>query len=88
MTVTAADLDTKYAVWFIGMRNTGQAKKEILQLFSSEPDKTHTWSEQDICEQSRRIILKATPHNSDCANLPSDFSSNKPILKEFFDSRQ
>ena len=24
------------------------------------------------------LVFKATPHNSDCANLPSDFSSNKP----------
>ena len=49
----------KLAVYkFYDRRADGQAKKEILQLFSSEPDKTHTWSEQDICEQSRRIILK------------------------------
>lgn len=58
MTITAADLDTKYAAWFIGMRDTRQAKKEILQLFSVEPDEEHTWSEQDICEQSKKIILK------------------------------
>lgn len=45
MTVTATDLDTKYATWFIDMRDIGQAKKEILQLFSNEPDKTHTYRE-------------------------------------------
>ena len=37
-------------------------------------------------------LFKATPHNSDCAPpaalCTSDLSSNKPILKEFFDSRQ
>ena len=58
MTITAADLDTKYAAWFIGMKNTEQAKREILELFSNEPDEEHAWSEQDIYEQSRKIILK------------------------------
>ena len=29
-------------------------------------------------EFSQYKIFKATPHNSDCANLLSDFSSNKP----------
>ncbi len=58
MTITAADLDTKYAAWFIGMKNTKQAKREILELFSNEPDEEHAWSEQDIYEQSRKIILK------------------------------
>lgn len=58
MTITAADLETTYVMWFFGMRNTERAKKEILELFSTEPDKTHTWSEQDIYEQSRKIIMK------------------------------
>ena len=58
MTITAADLETKYAAWFIGMKNTEQAKREILELFSTEPDEEHTWSEQDIYEQSRKIIIK------------------------------
>jgi len=58
MTITAADLETKYDGWFIGMKNTKQAKREILELFSTEPDEEHTWSEQDIYEQSRKIILK------------------------------
>ena len=58
MTLTIADLEKKYAVWFIGMRNTRQAKREILELFSTEPDEEHTWSEQDISEQSRKIIIK------------------------------
>lgn len=58
MTITITDLEKKYAVWFIGMKNTEQAKREILELFSTEPDDEHTWSEQDISEQSRKIIIK------------------------------
>ena len=58
MTLTITDLEKKYAVWFIGMRNAKQAKQEILELFSTEPDDEHTWSEQDIYEQSRKIIIK------------------------------
>ena len=58
MTITIADLEKKYATWFIGMKNTDRAKQEILDLFSTEPDDEHTWSEQDIYEQSRKIIIK------------------------------
>ena len=58
MTITAADLDTKYSAWFLGMKNSNQAKAEILTLFEAEPDEEHTWSEQDIFEQSRKIICK------------------------------
>ncbi len=58
MTITITDLEKKYAAWFVGMKNTGQAKLEILELFSTEPDNEHTWSEQDISEQSRKIIIK------------------------------
>ena len=58
MTITITDLEKKYAAWFIGMKNTGKAKQEILDLFSTEPDDEYTWSEQDIYEQSRKIIIK------------------------------
>ena len=58
MTLTITDLEKKYAVWFIGMKNTEQAKREILDSFSTEPDDEHTWSEQDIYEQSRKIIIR------------------------------
>ena len=58
MTVTAAELDTKYSAWFLGMKNTDYAKQEILALFQTEPDEEHTWSEQDIFEQVRKIIHK------------------------------
>ena len=36
----------------------GQAKQEILRLFSEEPDDCHEWTEQDIYEQSRKIIAR------------------------------
>lgn len=58
MTITITDLEKKYAAWFVGMKNTWQAKQEILELFSTEPDDEHTWSEQYISEQSRKIIIK------------------------------
>ena len=58
MIITAGDLETTYALWFRGKRNVNQAKDEILMLFSTEPDDEHTWSEQDIYEQSRKIIIK------------------------------
>lgn len=58
MTITAVDLDKKYAAWFIGMKNTERAKREILELFSNEPDEDYVWSEQDIYEQSRKIIIR------------------------------
>ena len=58
MTITIADLEKEYAAWFIDMRNTKQAKQEILELFSTEPDDKYVWSEQDIYEQSRKIIIK------------------------------
>lgn len=41
MTITAADLEKKYVAWFVGMKNTGQAKQEVLELFSTEPDDEH-----------------------------------------------
>lgn len=56
MTLTPKMLDTKYASWSRGKRNTERAKQEILKLFSDEPDVFHEWTEQDIYEQSRKII--------------------------------
>lgn len=56
MTITRQLLDTKYASWFRSKRNAEHAKKEILMLFSDEPDDFHVWTEQDIYEQSRKII--------------------------------
>lgn len=56
MTVTEKDLQTTYAFWFRGLKNSKKAKEAILALFAEEPDEFHVWTEQDICEQSRKII--------------------------------
>ena len=58
MVLTRRLLDTKYASWFRNKQNTEQAKKEILLIFSEEPDEFHEWSEQDIYEQARKIIAR------------------------------
>lgn len=58
MTLTRKMLDSWYAWWFHGKRNTEQAKEEILSQFSQEPDEGHEWTEQDIYEQSRKIIAR------------------------------
>ena len=58
MTLTRNMLDTRYAWWFHGKHNTEQAREEILVLFSEEPDDCHEWTEQDIYEQSRKIIAR------------------------------
>lgn len=56
MTITANELNTQYAAWFRGKRNTEQAKRDILRLFSTEPEEGLEWTEQDIYEQCRKII--------------------------------
>ena len=56
MTLTREMLDTRYSWWFHGKRNAEQAKEEILNRFSQEPDDDHEWTEQDVYEQSRKII--------------------------------
>ena len=38
---------------------TEEQEKFILSLFTSESDGKHVWSEQDICEQIRRILETA-----------------------------
>ena len=58
MTLTREMLDNQYAWWFHSKRNTEQAKQEILSLFSEEPDDCPEWAEQDIYEQSRKIIAR------------------------------
>ena len=58
MTITRHLLDTEYAYWFRNKCNTEQAKQEILELFSDEPDDFREWSEQDIYEQVRKIIAR------------------------------
>ena len=58
MTLTRKMLDSWYAWWFHNKRNTEQAKEEILSQFSQEPDEGHEWTEQDVYEQSRKIIAR------------------------------
>ena len=58
MTLTREMLDNQYAWWFHGKRNTEQAKEEILNQFNREPDDGHEWTEQDIYEQSKKIIAR------------------------------
>ena len=57
MTITKKDLDTKYEHWFWKMSQPEQAKAEILKLFGEEPE-PYEWTEQDIWEQSRKILRK------------------------------
>lgn len=56
MTITRQMLDTDLQSGFLNVKNAERAKKEILALFSEEPGDGYTWSEQDIWEQSRKII--------------------------------
>ena len=58
MTIMKKDLDTKWRLMFLHCKKYEAAKAEILALFSEEPDDEHQWTEQDIYEQSRRIIRK------------------------------
>lgn len=58
MTVNEAVLDECYSWLFLHCQNVSAAKAEILELFSEEPDVEHTWTEQDITEQIRKIVRK------------------------------
>ena len=58
MTLTMKELDTKWQTMFLRCKDLEAAKTEILTLFSEEPDDEHQWTEQDIYEQSRKIIRK------------------------------
>lgn len=57
MTITKKDLDTQYAHWFQNVSQPEQAKAEILKNFGEEPE-PYEWTEQDIWEQSRKILIK------------------------------
>ena len=65
MTITRRQLDSEYTEWFRGMRHAEEAKREILELFGTEPDEDHTWTEQDLYEQSKKIIDRWNQHNFD-----------------------
>ena len=56
VTITRQMLDTDLQSWFLNAKNAEHAKEEILALFSEEPGDGYTWSEQDIWEQTRKII--------------------------------
>lgn len=43
---------------FRNCKDSEAAKAEILSLLSEEPDDEHQWTEQDIYEQSQKIIRK------------------------------
>ena len=58
MTLTRKELDTEWRTMFLCCKDPEAAKSEILMLFSEEPDDEHQWTEQDIYEQSRKIIRK------------------------------
>ena len=61
MTLNAEDLENEFREW-LRQIPTAEARKaaeeEILSLFSAEPNEQHQWTEQDIYEQSRKIIRK------------------------------
>lgn len=49
MTITRKDLDTNYANWFRNVRKLEEAKAEILDRLSHEPE-PYEWTMQDIRE--------------------------------------
>ena len=48
--------ETRYAFWFKNLRDSSKAEEAVLARFLKEPDELQVWSEQDIYEQSRKII--------------------------------
>lgn len=58
MILTKKDLDTEWWAMFLRCKDPEAAKAEVLALFSEGPDDAHQWTEQDICEQIRRIVRK------------------------------
>lgn len=58
MILTKKELDTEWRAMFLNYKDSEAAKAEVLEMFSEEPDNEHQWTEQDICEQMRKIIRK------------------------------
>lgn len=59
MKVTREMLDSdEFVTLFLHCKNPRAAKVEILILLGEEPDDRYAYSEQDICEQMRKIIRK------------------------------
>ena len=61
MTLNAEHLENEFQEWLRQIPTADArkaAKKEILLIFSSEPDDQHQWTEQDICERVRIILRR------------------------------
>ena len=61
MTLNAEDLENEFREWLRQIPTTEkrkEAEKEILSLFSAEPDEQHQWTKQDIYEQVRKILRR------------------------------
>ena len=59
MIVSREMLDSEeFAPLFLHCKNTKAAKEEIQKLLGEEPGDGYAYSEQDICEQMRKIIRK------------------------------
>ena len=59
MIVTREMLDSDgFAPLFLHCRNPRAAKEEMLRLLGEEPGDGYAYSEQDICEQMRKITQK------------------------------
>ena len=69
MILTRRLLDTKYASWFHNKRNTEQAKKEILLVFSEEPDEFHKRGHPGVRPGRKRFGLYLPPQAANSARL-------------------
>ena len=38
------------------LKISAEQESTILESFGAEPDDTHDWTEQDICEQMRKML--------------------------------
>lgn len=56
--LTRDELDSKWSALFLHCNDSDTVKAEVLALFAEESDDEHEWSQQDICEQMRKIIRK------------------------------
>ena len=61
MTLNAEHLEKEFRDWLRQIPTAEArkaAEKEILSLFSAEPNEQHQWTEQDIYEQVRKILRR------------------------------
>lgn len=54
MTISEKELTTKLNSMRLSV--TQEQFNEMLALFGTESDECHEWTEQDICEQIRKIV--------------------------------